>query len=87
MLDEVLGGALAPTEDACLLAVADGPVVDELPTTDSLMQVIKERLRNCSGPLQHKAIRPFELRVGRLHFAYDRMPLSKVLPAGSVIVR
>ena len=44
MLDEVLGGALAPTEDACLVAVADGPVVDELPTTDSLMQVIKERL-------------------------------------------
>ena len=44
MLDEVLGGALAPTEDACLVAVADGPVVDELPTTDSLMQAIKERL-------------------------------------------
>lgn len=44
MLDEVLGGAFAPTEDACLVAVADGPVVDELPTTDSLMQVIKERL-------------------------------------------
>ena len=49
-LDEVLGGVLAPTEDARLVVVEDGPVVDELPVTDSLMQVIKERLPEPADP-------------------------------------
>ena len=49
-LDEVLGGVLAPTADAKLVVVADGPVVDELPTTDSLMQAIKERLPKPANP-------------------------------------
>ena len=43
ILGEAYGNVLAP-KDAKLVAVADGPVVDPLPTTDSLMQSIIERL-------------------------------------------
>ena len=49
-IGEVLGGALKPSEDAALVAVADGPVVDELPCTDSLMQVISMRLPKPANP-------------------------------------
>ena len=47
---EVLGGVLAPAEDAALIAVADGPAFDELPCTDSLMQVIADRLPKPANP-------------------------------------
>ena len=43
IIGEVFGDVLAP-ENAKLVAVADGPVVDPLTTTDSLMQSIIERL-------------------------------------------
>ncbi|MBR3375313.1 MAG: molybdopterin-dependent oxidoreductase, partial [Firmicutes bacterium] len=43
IIGEVFGDVLAPV-DAKLVAVADGPVVDPLATTDSLMQSIIERL-------------------------------------------
>lgn len=49
-IGEVLGGVLKPSEDATLVAVADGPVVDELPCTDSLMQVISMRLPKPANP-------------------------------------
>jgi len=49
-IGEVLGGVLAPAEGAALVAVADGPVVDELPCTDSLMQVISMRLPKPANP-------------------------------------
>lgn len=49
-IGEVLGGVLKPSEDAALVAVADGPVVDELPCTDSLMQVISMRLPKPANP-------------------------------------
>ena len=41
---EVLGGALAPTGDAAFVVVGDAKFVDPLPCTDSLMNVIAERL-------------------------------------------
>ena len=47
---EVLGGVLAPAEDAALAVVGDGPVVDELPCTDSLMQIIAQRLPKPANP-------------------------------------
>ena len=43
IIGEVFGDVLKPV-DAKLVAVADGPVVDPLATTDSLMQSIIERL-------------------------------------------
>ncbi len=49
-IGEVLGGVLKPSEDAALVAVADGSVVDELPCTDSLMQVISMRLPKPANP-------------------------------------
>ena len=49
-LGEVLGGVLAPAEGAALVAVADGPAFDELPCTDSLMQVISMRLPKPANP-------------------------------------
>lgn len=49
-IGEVLSGVLKPSEDAALVAVADGPVVDELPCTDSLMQVISMRLPKPANP-------------------------------------
>ena len=49
-LGEVLGGVLAPAEGAALVAVTDGPAFDELPCTDSLMQVISMRLPKPANP-------------------------------------
>ncbi len=49
-LGEVLGGVLAPASGAALVAVADGPAFDELPCTDSLMQVIAMRLPKPANP-------------------------------------
>ena len=49
-LDEVLGGVLKPADGAALVAVADGPVVEELPCTDSLMQRITQRLPKPANP-------------------------------------
>lgn len=41
---EILGGALAPTDDAAFAVIGDAKFVDPLPCTDSLMNVIAERL-------------------------------------------
>ena len=49
-LGEVLGGVLAPASGAALVTVADGPAFDELPCTDSLMQVISMRLPKPANP-------------------------------------
>ena len=49
-LGEVLGGVLTPAAGAALIAVEDGPVVEELPCTDSLMQVISMRLPKPVNP-------------------------------------
>lgn len=49
-IGEVLGGVLAPASGAALVAVADGPAFDELPCTDSLMQVIAMRLPKPANP-------------------------------------
>ena len=49
-LDEVLGGVLAPTEAAKLVAVADGKFADPIKCTDSLMNVIAERLPKPANP-------------------------------------
>ena len=49
-LNEVLGGVLKPADVAALVAVADGPVVEELPCTDSLMQIIMQRLPKPANP-------------------------------------
>lgn len=49
-LNEVLGGVLKPADGAALVAVADGPVVEELPCTDSLMQIIMQRLPKPANP-------------------------------------
>ena len=49
-LDEVLGGVLAPAEDARLAAVADGKFADPVKCTDSLMNVIAERLPKPANP-------------------------------------
>ncbi|MDO4745206.1 MAG: molybdopterin-dependent oxidoreductase, partial [Bacillota bacterium] len=48
-LDEVLGGVLTPA-DAKLVPVADGAFVDPLKCTDSLMNVIAERLPKPANP-------------------------------------
>lgn len=50
VIGEVLGGALKPTENAELVAVAGGAMVDELPCTDSLMQMIADRLPKPANP-------------------------------------
>ncbi len=50
IIGEVLGGVLAPTADAKLVAVGNGTLKDILPTTDSLMQVIAERLPKPANP-------------------------------------
>ena len=47
---EVLGGALAPTDEARLAVVGDGAVIDALPCTDSLMQDIMDRLPKAANP-------------------------------------
>ncbi len=49
-LDEVLGGVLAPTGDARLVPVEDGKLADPIKCTDSLMNVIAERLPNPANP-------------------------------------
>lgn len=43
-VNEILGGALAPTEDAQFVVVDDAKFVEPLACTDSLMNVISERL-------------------------------------------
>ena len=50
VIGEVLGGALKPTENAELVVVGDGAMVDELPCTDSLMQMIADRLPKPANP-------------------------------------
>lgn len=50
MVGEILGGVLAPTEDAKLAVVGDGQLVDQLPCTDSLMQVISDLLPKPANP-------------------------------------
>ncbi len=47
---EVLGGVLTPTEDAKLVVVGDGELVEKLACTDSLMQVIEQRLPKAANP-------------------------------------
>lgn len=41
---EVLGGAMAPTEDTKFVVVGDAELVDPMPCTDNLMNMINERL-------------------------------------------
>ncbi len=50
IIGEVLGGVLAPTPEAKLVAVENGTLKDVLPCTDSLMQVIAERLPKPANP-------------------------------------
>ncbi len=49
-IGEVLGGVLAPASGAALITVADGPAFEQLPCTDSLMQVIEMRLPKPANP-------------------------------------
>lgn len=49
-VDEVLGGVLKPTDEAKLVAVADGKLAEPLKCTDSLMNVIAERLPKAANP-------------------------------------
>lgn len=49
-LDEVLGGVLAPTEEAGLVPVGEGKFADPIKCTDSLMNVIIERLPKPANP-------------------------------------
>lgn len=49
-IGEVLGGVLVPTAEAKLVVVENGKLKDILPTTDSLMQVIAERLPKPANP-------------------------------------
>ena len=49
-IDEVLGGVLVPTDEAKLVAVADGKFADPIKCTDSLMNVIAERLPKPANP-------------------------------------
>ena len=49
-IDEVLGGVLVPTAEAKLVAVADGKFADPIKCTDSLMNVIAERLPKPANP-------------------------------------
>ncbi|NLD18775.1 MAG: FAD-dependent oxidoreductase [Clostridiales bacterium] len=47
---EILGGVLIPTEDAKLVPVTDNVFADPLKSTDSLMNVIAERLPKVANP-------------------------------------
>ena len=49
-LGEVLGGVLTPAGEAKLIAVADGKFADPIKCTDSLMNVIAERLPRPANP-------------------------------------
>ena len=49
-LAEVYGGVLTPAEDAGLVAVGDGKFADPVACTDSLMNVIVERLPKAANP-------------------------------------
>lgn len=49
-IDEVLGGVLTPSEDAKLVAAADDKFSDPIKCTDSLMNVIKERIPKPANP-------------------------------------
>jgi formate dehydrogenase major subunit len=49
-IGDIIGGVLTPAETAKLVVVADGPVVEELPCTDSLMQMITDRLPKPVNP-------------------------------------
>ena len=49
-LDEILGGVLEPAEGARLVPVANGAFADPLKCTDSLMNVIKERIPAPADP-------------------------------------
>ena len=50
IIGEVLGGVLVPTAEAKLVPVENGTLKNVLPTTDSLMQVIAERLPKPANP-------------------------------------
>lgn len=49
-LDEVLGGVLTPTDEAGLVPVGEGKFADPIKCTDSLMNVIVERLPKPANP-------------------------------------
>ncbi len=49
-IDEILGGVLEPIENAMLAAVGDGKFADPIKCTDSLMNVIMERLPEPANP-------------------------------------
>ena len=49
-IGEVLGGVLAPTDEAKLVVVSNGAAFDALPCTDSLMQCITDRLPKPANP-------------------------------------
>ena len=50
VVDEVLGGVLKPAEDARLAVVGDAKFADPIKCTDSLMNVIAERLPKPANP-------------------------------------
>ena len=49
-IGEILGGVLAPAANAKLVPVGDGPAFDVLPCTDSLQQMITDRLPKPVSP-------------------------------------
>ena len=49
-IGEVLGGVLAPTDEAKLVVVSNGAAFDALPCSDSLMQCITDRLPKPANP-------------------------------------
>lgn len=49
-IDEILGGVLEPIENAMLATVGDGKFADPIKCTDSLMNVIMERLPEPANP-------------------------------------
>ena len=50
VVDEVLGGVLKPADDARLAVVGDAKFADPIKCTDSLMNVIAERLPKPANP-------------------------------------
>ena len=50
VIDEILGGVLKPADDARLVAIGDARFADPIKCTDSLMNVIAERLPKPANP-------------------------------------
>ncbi len=50
VIDEILGGVLKPADDARLVAIGDAKFADPIKCTDSLMNVIAERLPKPANP-------------------------------------